>query len=352
MTLHWKRVLGFIPLIIVLAGCAYPAASGNIPVAAMAKVNTPIATASRTPFQPIPPTSTHTPLPTITPSITPTFTITPSPTPTETPLPFTPTPWYFDLDLPDNQEMFLVMGSDERPGGGFRTDVMLLVILNPQEGTASIVSFPRDLYVYIPGYGMNRLNTAMFMGGFSAMADTLEYNFGVRPSHYFLTNFNSFINIVDTLDGIDVHVKQELVDTCKLPIATGDYCIIQTGVQPMDGTTALWYVRSRKSTNDFDRNRRQQEVLLALFERILSLNGLSRVPELYEILSENVQTDMSLEDMLPYVQMAPRLARQGRIRQYAIGQSEVWNYIADGGAMVLLPNQEAIYVILQQAINP
>lgn len=120
----------------------------------------------------------------------------------------------------------------------------------------------------------------------------------------------------------------------------------------MDGQTALWYVRSRKSTNDFDRNRRQQEVLLALFDRILSINGLSRVPELYDILSDNVQTDLSLDDMLPYVQLAPKLAKNGHIRQYSIGQNEVWNYIAEGGAMVLLPNQEAIYPILQQALTP
>jgi LCP family protein required for cell wall assembly len=353
MQKRWKKVLIFFFIIILLAGCSVPGTSISLPAAvSVFNVSTPEPTASRTPFQPAPPTATHTPLPTITPSITPTFTITPSPTPTETPLPFTPTPWYFDLNMPDNQEMFLVLGSDERPGGGFRTDVILLVIVNPEQGTASVVSFPRDLYVYIPYYGMNRINTAMNMGGFTALADTLEYNFGVRPSHYIMTNFNSFVEIVDALDGIDVNVKKELVDFCNLPIAYGDYCIIQPGVFPMDGQTALWYVRSRKSTNDFDRNRRQQEVLLALFDRILSINGLSRVPELYDILSDNVQTDLSLDDMLPYVQLAPKLAKNGHIRQYSIGQNEVWNYIAEGGAMVLLPNQEAIYPILQQALTP
>jgi len=120
----------------------------------------------------------------------------------------------------------------------------------------------------------------------------------------------------------------------------------------MDGQTALWYVRSRKSTSDFDRNRRQQEVLLALFNRFLTIDGLSRAPELYDILRENVETDLNLDDILPYVQLAPRLAKEGHIRMYSIGQAEVWNYVAEGGAMVLLPNLEAIYPILQQATTP
>lgn len=352
MFMKWKRLSYLFLLASLLAGCTYPRNSVNLQAAPITLLGDTEPTASLTPFQPIPPTSTHTPLPSITPSITSTITLTPTPTQTETPLPFTATPWYFDLNLPENQEMFLVLGSDERPGGGYRTDVILLVILNPEQGTASIVSFPRDLYVYIPYYGMNRINTAMYMGGFNALADTLEYNFGIRPSHYIMTNLNSFVDIVDTLDGIDVHVRQELVDTCKLPIAYGDYCIIQTGVQPMDGVTALWYVRSRKSTSDFDRNRRQQEILLALFNRIITMDGLSRVPELYEILSDNVETDMSLDEMLPYVQLAPKLAKPGRISMYTIGQTEVWNYIAEGGAMVLLPNLDAIYVVLQQATTP
>jgi LCP family protein required for cell wall assembly len=350
MSIVGKRCILILILVMLLAGCAGPgpAASINKQAAPIGLVKSPAPTASRTPFQPIPPTSTHTPLPSITPSITATFTLTPTPTPTETPLPFTPTAWYFDLDLPDDQETFLVLGSDERPGGGYRTDVILLVIVNPSEGTASVVSFPRDLYVFIPYYGMNRINTAMYMGGFSGLADTFEYNFGIRPHHYVMTNFNSFMDIIDTLDGIDVHVRKELVDTCKLPIAYGDYCIIQTGVQPMNGETALWYVRSRKSTNDFDRNRRQQEVLLALFNRFLTIDGLSRAPDLFEIMRDNVETDLNLDDVLP----APRLAKDGHIRFYSVGQSEVWNYVAEGGAMVLLPNQEAIYSILQQATTP
>ncbi|MFQ5615056.1 MAG: LCP family protein, partial [Anaerolineales bacterium] len=74
------------------------------------------------------------------------------------------------------------MGSDQRPGeGGFRTDTILLLTLNPGQGIVNITSFPRDLYVYIPGWTMQRINTAPQHGGFELMAATFGYNLGVHP---------------------------------------------------------------------------------------------------------------------------------------------------------------------------
>ena len=109
------------------------------------------------------------------------------------------------------------MGSDYRPSSGYRTDVMMLVSINPKQGNVSVVSFPRDLWVTIPGVGEERLNTAQPKGGISLMADTLEYNFGVRPDRYILTNFQGFKNIVDILGGIEVQTSSayRIVVICR-----------------------------------------------------------------------------------------------------------------------------------------
>src|SRR5512145_1810740 len=139
--------------------------------------------ATATPFQPIP----------LTPTVAPPPTATPEPEPTAAP-----------TEEPANAETgegivnLLLLGSDARPGGGFRTDVMMLVSINRSNASVSVVSFPRDLYVTIPGWMTNRLNTAFGVGGFDLMAATFEYNFGVRPSYYVMTNFDGFKSIIDT----------------------------------------------------------------------------------------------------------------------------------------------------------
>jgi len=97
----------------------------------------------------------------------------------------TPSPTEDILEKPEGQINILLLGSDIRPDdGGFRTDVIMWVSLNPQDEYVSIISFPRDLFVTIPGWGGNRINTAFQYGGFDLLADTFETNFGIRPDYY------------------------------------------------------------------------------------------------------------------------------------------------------------------------
>lgn len=305
----------------------------------------PNATATPTPFQPFGPTATSEP----------TMPVTPLPTePGSEEIPDVPTPIRVDQTLPQGQLNLMVLGSDFRPESGFRTDVTMLVSINPQKGTVSVVSFPRDLYVTIPGWGENRINTAFPHGGFSMMQDTMQYNFGVRPTHYVLTNFQGFIGIIDSLGGINVNVGSYLSDSCDLPQAVNGYCTVNPGTNWMDGGTALWYVRSRHTSNDFDRGRRQQEVLYALFAKMMSLDAVSRLPELYDAYQRSVETNLSISDIAPLMPVASQvLSDSSRIRRFAIGPAETANFITSGGAMVLLPNYEAIQAIINQAVyNP
>ncbi len=253
---------------------------------------------------------------------------------------------------PDGQVNILILGSDWRPNQGYRTDVFMLLSLYPNEGTASVVSFPRDLYIYLPGIGNQRINVAQAYGGFDLTKVMLEENFNVTADHYIMTNFDGFKNIIDSLGGVNVNAGLTLSDHCDLPQADSQgNCTIYPGTNYMNGETALWYVRSRYSTSDLDRTRRAQEVIVAIFEKLMSLNAVTRAPELYNLYINTVETDMAIGDILPLVPLATKLIDDpSKMRRYAIGINEVTPTVLPiSGAQVLLPNFEAIEVLINQS---
>jgi LCP family protein required for cell wall assembly len=277
----------------------------------------------------------------------------PSPTATLPPTPVftaTPMPAAEEIEAPRGTLNILLLGSDQREGdSGFRTDTVILASIHLRDGTVSLVSFPRDLYVTIPYWGQDRINTAWQHGGFDSLAATLEYNFGVKPKHYILINFHSFTKVVDSLGGIDVQVGKPLVakrqGRGRVEISEGEH--------HMNGKTALWYVRSRKETNDFDRGRRQQEVISAIATKVLSADGIRRAPELFDSYKHFVTTDLKFRDILPLLPAAAKFTDNpgSRINSYFIGPGECWDWISPGGGMVLLPNQPAIMEVIRKALD-
>jgi LCP family protein required for cell wall assembly len=233
----------------------------------------------------------------------------------------------------------LLLGSDARgPFGGQRTDTILMVSFHPKRGMVSVISFPRDLYVYIPGWTVRRINEAYQYGGFESLADTFDYNFGLRPVYYVLVNFEAFQQAVDNLGGIDVQVAQALRE--------GNYSV-KPGLVHMDGEMALWYVRSRYTSSDFDRMRRQQEVLVALFGRMVSLNALEKVPQMYKLYGESVTTNIRLQETLSWAGVARRIADDAdTIQALTIGRDLVTPYRTPAGAQVLLPKSQVIWETL------
>jgi len=121
----------------------------------------------------------------------------------------------------------------------------------------------------------------------------------------------------------------------------------------MDGATALWYVRSRYSTSDIDRLRRAQEVLLAIFQRLMNLDAIAKAPQLWSDFSSSIETDMRLDQILALLPLAPALlADQTRIHQYSIDYQEVTGYIVpQTGADVLLPDYSDIAVLLNESFS-
>jgi anionic cell wall polymer biosynthesis LytR-Cps2A-Psr (LCP) family protein len=119
----------------------------------------------------------------------------------------------------------------------------------------------------------------------------------------------------------------------------------------MDGETALWYVRSRYSSSDIDRGRRQQEVLEAVFDRLISLDGLQRVPELYNIYNRNVTTNLTFDVLTDFLSIATHLAESRDIDRYSIGEEQAYNWTNYNGAMVLVPMREPVLELMRQVIS-
>jgi LCP family protein required for cell wall assembly len=366
----YQPFLLVIILAVFLSGCGAPLVAG-MPVSAASLQGTPHATyvlapvdatATPTPFQPLAPTplpeqgaAAATPEPgapvasqepgaTAAPAVTPTPQLSPTPQIT---LPAGGVPQEPALEgLPD-QINIILLGADRRPWDrSYRTDTIILVTLNSDLGQVNLTSFPRDLYVTVPGFGTDRINTAWLRGGYDLLEQTFQHNFGITPDYHVLVDFSTFKKIIDQLGGLDVNVGEKVSD-----YRAGYWVTIPKGMVHMDADDVLWYVRTRKTTNDIARNRRQQEVLMAIFDKLVSMDALSRVPEFYDLYKENVKTDITLVDALKWLPFAVKIAETRNIKSFALTYNQFYDYITPGGAMVLVPNQQAMMKVIRKSQN-
>lgn len=267
----------------------------------------------------------------------------PQPLFTPTPVPIIPSG-----ELPDNQVNILLLGQDDYEDQTFRTDVIILLSINPKHKTATLISFPRDLYVAIPGFWSNRINTAWSLGGWSLLQDVFENNFGIRPDYYMKVHFDAFQAVVDSLGGIDVEITETLSDSCYFD--PSGWCTFEPGEMHMDGVMALWYSRSRMTTTDFDRNRRTQDVIVAMVKKAINLNMIVKIPEIYGHYREYIDTNMPLSEVLKLMPMASILTDFSNIRHFAVDSTMAYNWITWEGSWVLMPDNDAIANMLNEAL--
>jgi LCP family protein required for cell wall assembly len=281
------------------------------------------------------------------PSLTPTLTARPVitrvwPGPVETPA--TPVPAPFPgISLHDEVESIVLLGLDQDYPFTGRTDAMYLILYNRRTSMASVISIPPDLFVYIPGYTMQRINNAYPVGGISLVKDTLEYNLGISPDHYLMVQMSDFPRLVDAVGGIDVVVIDDLTDPCFLT----------PGSIHMNGGQAFCYAAHRRGEDDMDRNRRQLQVMRAFFLRMLMDGEIARLPELYDVFKDTVTTDLTLIDLLADIPLAIQLADPQRMAYHQISWDEVTQWLMPGRAksIVLLPNREALTALIQDAMT-
>ncbi len=291
------------------------------------------------------PEATNVPLPAVTPTATPGNPWGDFPGPTKESAIAIPPP-VPKMEIPEKVVNIILLGSDEAPSRyGHRTDTMIILTLNPETERVTLLSIPRDLFVYVPGLRVDRINVADTFGGIDMVYQTILYNFGIELDYWVRANFNGFVASVNHLGGIDVQVGSYLYDECG-----GVYYQYYPGTYHMDGNTALCFVRMRKTTSDFDRIRRQQEVLEAIFHKVLSIDGLSKIPQLYGEFNKWVEGDIGLTDLLPLIPLASDIATgKATFETYSIDGTMVTNWTMPlTGAQVLLPDRDKIRELLNR----
>lgn len=262
----------------------------------------------------------------------------------------------------------LLLGIDERAqeNGPWRTDTLMLLTLDPTTKQAGVLSIPRDLWVPIPGYDDGRINTAHFLGelygypdgGPGLAKETVEYNLGVQINYYVRVNFTAFVMLVDQIGGVDIYVEKTINDPLYPDYHYGfDPLYIEEGWHHFDGELTLKYARTRHSSNDFDRARRQQQVMSAILERIISLELLPdlarNASDIYRIVGTGVKTNMAPDQMLALANIASTIERS-TIRFGVLDEHSTQPWVTPDGAQVLIPLRDEMrqvrdYIFLSES---
>lgn len=272
----------------------------------------------------------------------------------------------------DLVNIILLGGDDELSEGGYyRTDTMIIVSINRDTHTVSMLSLPRDLFVYIPttNGAMERLNVVYAFGesigwtggGFGLLRQTILYNFGINVHYYARVNFSGFKQIIDTLGGVDIAVDCAYQDYSLIgaeapsdSVAADEYGLrtLPVGYYTMDGESALWYARTRKISWDFDRGRRQQQLLRAIWQKSLDRISLANAADLWNQGMQMIETDMQLQDFLGLLPIALNLD-VSRIRSYTMVRDfHVYPWQPPDGSYVQLPNYENMRRLLEDFYRP
>lgn len=241
-------------------------------------------------------------------------------------------------------ESFLLLGLDQRGHETPRSDTMIVVNWDKVNNVVNVVSVPRDLWVNIPGYGWYKLGSAYSLGegpngpgGAQLVEKTLESNLGITIDHYAAVSLESFRSVVNHLGGIWVDVPYPLVDN-EYPTDNYQYqrIFIQTGLQHMDGATALQYARSRHEDSDFGRSARQEEVLMAIRSQVANTSSVAKIPSLIGDLRKYVKTDLSTPEMVKLAPSGMKVNRES-IHMYTMDYNVLMNGQSNDGQSILVP---------------
>ena len=192
-----------------------------------------------------------------------------------------------------DRENILLLGADSGAGGKekSRTDTMMVISWDKEKNDIKIISFMRDIYADIPNYQSYKLNTAYYLGGVPLLQATLKNMFGIPIHHYALIDFRSFESLVDILapEGINVDVEKDMSEKIGVSLTKGEH--------QLNGQELLGYARFRADKEwDFGRVARQQKVIEALKDEVLSLQNVSNVPKFVGAAEGYIQTDYSRKD--------------------------------------------------------
>lgn len=258
----------------------------------------------------------------------------------------------------------LVMGLDYRDwesGDLPRTDTMMLISMDPITRKASMMSIPRDMWVNIPGFDYNKINTAYYFGelynlpggGPGLAVQTVEEFLGVPINYYAQIDFAAFVRFIDEIDGVKITAQEDITID---PIGVGLKEHLEAGVTyTLPGDLALAYARARYTDGgDFDRAQRQQQVVLAVRDRILDFSMMptliAKAPILYKEIASGIKTNLDLNKVIQLAMFALDINRDN-IDSYVIGAEYVEFGTSPDGLDILKPIPDKIRLLRDQAFT-
>ena len=257
----------------------------------------------------------------------------------------------------DKLTNILLVGEDSRTEGetGQRSDSMILCTLNPDTHEVILTSFMRDMYVPIPGYKDNRINSAFSRGGVELLEKTIQVDFGVRVDGYVSIDFGGFIEAVASLGNMQMELTEEEADYMNAHpeygwADIGETWDLQPGWNTLTPNQFLCYARMRHLGNsDFDRTERQRKVLMTCYQQVKNCS----VPQLLSLIDSvapYITTDIRGTDLLSYAYM---LAGDGvnNIESNRLPAEGTYQMKNINGMEVLVPDLEQNKAILQEYIN-
>jgi LCP family protein required for cell wall assembly len=307
------------------SGSPEPAAASTATVAVPRRqVTSPVVTA-RTPLAPLPSTIVETQA-----------------------TPEAPNPLDLIADWPaDRPFSVLFLGLDRRPGeGGGRTDAIILAHIEPRTRAATLVSVPRDVCVANCRTDPFRINSVLQADGPDALRREVANLLGVQVDYWVTLDFNGFKRLVDFFGGVDIDVQSTIYDPAY-PNATDtgfEPFYVESGANHFNGDMALRYVRTRHQDGAFAREVRQQQILVALVEQLISPQTLVESPAFLRELSNAFESNLP-PDLVPSMAKLGMQIGSDRTVAGAIRPEDgmVRAVIADNGAYVLQPNVPLIH---------
>ncbi len=276
----------------------------------------------------------------------------------------TPDPDYAMPEKDPNRLDILILGirgendPDASDGGPLLTDSMQVFSYDKTTKKTSLISIPRDLFVTIHDQKKDKLNSA-YEYGISHSPNSLEFIkdkisqiSGVYIDQVVVFDFSSFKEIVDALGGIDITLTTPFTETQQW----GGSFSLPAGLNHLDGQSALYYARSRYSTSDFDRSRRQQQIMFAIKDKLLKLNFLSDPVKSFSILNlirNDMKTDIGVWNISEFLKLANQVKFE-QIKRTVISTDNLLIDTKNEGSYILLPkagNFSEVKKFFQDSLN-